>query len=378
MNATFQRVPVVTWLAFALVSVAYLVQIATPLRLISDGIDYLLQASSALDGGGFRVHGEQSMRPPGYPALIFVLAKVGLGRSWAIVALNCVLLGVGCWASFVLLRTSFGFQTESAQFICLLTLLSFVMVKHVTYPLSDICFFGASTACLLLFLQAEDEAQPGRLWRLLVGAPLMVFCIELRTIGIALIPAFIWAIAGGASGARKLAQRLRQHRFASIFLLLLALMVIAAMGRSFLQSRYLQFNLPIFERKGVLGTLASNLRDHTTEWGELTVNAPVTKLPAVLQFPVQIIGFCAILLSVIGLWQKRKKVDGPVWYVLGYGCIVLAYPWCDARLWLPVLPLLIAYVLLALRRMIPPNLLRPAIVALLRALLLAWGDRTRV
>ncbi len=44
-------------LAFVIVAIVYLVQIATPLRLINDGVDYLLQARSAIDGNGFLVHG---------------------------------------------------------------------------------------------------------------------------------------------------------------------------------------------------------------------------------------------------------------------------------------------------------------------------------
>jgi hypothetical protein len=381
MMVALHRLPRIVWLVFALVSVAYLVQIATPLRLVGDGIDYLLQASSAVDGGGFRVHGEPSMRPPGYPALIVVLAKAGVGRSWAIVALNCLLLGIGCWASYFLLRISFGFQLEAAQLICLLTLLSFVMIKHVTYPLSDICFFGASSTCLLMFVQAEFDTGPRRFWRLIFAALLMLFCIELRTIGIALIPAFAWAMVGGVTGAKKVQQRLRQHSVASILLLLCMVVAVAGIVKGSLHSRYLQFNLPIFHQRGVLGSLASNLRDHTTEWGELTVNAPASKLPGALALPLRIVGSLAILLCAIGIWQKRKKVDALVWYLLGYAGIVLAYPWCDARLWLPVLPLLMAYVLIGLRRIAPPSLVRPVILAycalfcLLGVVALAYSTR---
>jgi hypothetical protein len=237
------------------------------------------------------------------------------------------------------------------------------MVKHVTYPLSDICFFGASTTCLLILLQAEADMQFRKFWWLIFAAPLTVFCIELRTIGVALIPAFVWAMVGGVIGARKAAQRLRQHRVVSVLLLLLMLIVIAGIGRSFLRSRYLQFNSPTFHKRGVLGSLASNFRDHTTEWGELTVNTPVSKLPGVLELPVRIVGFFTIWLCAIGIWQKRKNLDALVLYSLAYACIVLAYPWCDTRLWLPVFPLLIGYVLIGLRRMVPPSLLQPVILA---------------
>jgi hypothetical protein len=363
MMDTLQRFRVAAGLALLLVSLAYLVQIASPLRLVGDGVDYLLQASSAADGYGFRVHGEQSMRPPGYPALIFLLEKAGIGKSWAIVALNCLLLGIGCWSSYYLLRGSFGFEAGAAEVICLLTLLSFVMVKHVTYPLSDVCFFGASMPFLLLLLRAEADTGPGRYWRLAVAIPLLVFCIELRTIGIALIPAFAWAAVGGARCARNILQWLRRHRIASFVLLLLVVAAMAWAGKTFLHSRYFQFNAKTLHRRGVIGNFASDLSDHSREWGELAVNAPVSKLPAALELPVRIAGFFALLLAATGLWEKRRNLDASVWYVAGYASIVFAYPWFDTRLWLPLLPLLMGYVLMGAKRLVPSRLLRPAIFA---------------
>lgn len=357
------RFRVAAGLALLLVSLAYLVQIASPLRLVGDGVDYLLQASSAADGHGFRVHDKQSMRPPGYPALIFLMAKAGIGKSWAIVALNCLLLGIGCWSSYYVLRSSFGFEAATAEVICLLTLLSFVMVKHVTYPLSDVCFFGASMPCLLLVLRAEADTSPGRYWRLAVAAPLLVFCIELRTIGIALIPGFAWAMVGGAAWAKSVPQWLRRNRIASLVLLLLVFVAMAWAGRMLLHSRYLQFNAKTLHRRGVIGNFVADLNDHTIEWGELAVNAPVSKLPGRLELPVRITGILAFLLAATGIWEKRRTLDASVWYVLGFAAIVLAYPWFDTRLWLPVLPLLMGYVLIGARRLLPSGLLRPAIFA---------------
>ncbi len=302
-----QRFRVAAGLALLLVSLAYLVQIASPLRLVGDGVDYLLQASSAADGHGFRVHGEKSMRPPGYPALIFLLVKAGIGKSWAIVALNCLLLGIGCWSSYYVLQSSFGFEAAAAEIVCLLTLLSFVMVKHVTYPLSDVCFFGASMPCLLLLIRAEADTSPGRYWRLAVAAPLLVFCIEVRTIGIALIPGFAWAMVGGAPWARSVPQWLRRHRIASLVLLLLVFVALAWGGRMFLRSRYLQFNTQTLHRRGVIGNFVADLHDHTIEWGELAVNAPVSKLPGGLEVPVRIAGFLAF--SIGGNRNLGKTPD---------------------------------------------------------------------
>jgi len=362
MSDPTNRLRVATGVALLLVSLAYLVQIASPLRLVGDGVDYLMQASSAVDGSGFRFHGQRSMRPPGYPALIFLLAKAGIGTSWAMVALNCLLLGIGCWASYFILRTSFGFESGTAEVICLLTLLSFVTVKHVTLPLSDIPYFGFSMPCLLLLLRAEAEARTRRYWHLAVAVPLIAFCIELRTIGVALIPAFVWATVGGASRVRRLPQWLRQHRIASFALLLVMLAAIACAGSIFLHSRYLQSSSKTLSRRG-LGNFVSDLKDHTIEWGELATNAPASKLPGVLELPMRIVGFFALLLWAVGIWEKRRKLDAQVWYLLGYASIVLAWPWSDARFWLPVLPLLMGHVLVGAGRIGSPRLLRPAILA---------------
>jgi hypothetical protein len=362
MSQPSDRVRIAIGLALLLVSLAYLVQIASPLRLVGDGVDYLMQASSAADGSGFRFHGQRSIRPPGYPALIFLLAKAGLANSWAIVSLNCLLLGIGCWASYFILRTSFGLDSATAEIVCLLTLLSFVTVKHVTLPLSDISYFGFSMPGLLLLLQAEADTRPRRYWQLAAAVPLIGFCIALRTIGVALIPALIWAALGGTAQVKRLPQWLRQHRVVSLVLLLVMLAAIAGAASLFLHSRYLQSSSNILSRRG-LGNVVSDLRDHTIEWGELATNAPASKLPGVLQLPMRSIGFFALLLCVAGIWETRRKLDAQVWYVLGFASILLAWPWSDARFWLPVLPLLIGYVLIGARRIVPPSLLRPAILA---------------
>jgi hypothetical protein len=237
------------------------------------------------------------------------------------------------------------------------------MVKHVTYPLSDICFFGVSMPCLLLLVQAEADASSGRYWRLAVAVPLLAFCIELRTIGIALIPAFAWAALGGAPWARSVPDWLRRHRIASFLLVLVVFVAMAWTGRMFVHSRYLQFNAKTLHKRGLIGNLISDFNDHTIEWGELAVNAPVSKLPAGLELPVRIAGFLAVLLAATGIWEKRRTIDASVWYVAGFASIVFAYPWFDTRLWVPVLPLLMGYVLIGARHLAPPRLLRPAIFA---------------
>jgi hypothetical protein len=333
---------------FVLIASAYVAQISSPLRLIGDGVDYLLQASSAIDGQGFLLHGMRSMRPAGYPALIYGLGKFGLANSWTIVGLNCLLLGVGCWASYFGLREALALSSRAAKTFCVLTLLSFLMVRNVTYPLSDICFFGAASVCVLGLLRIERQPQVRRFWNLLLILPLLILCVELRTIGVTLIPAFFWAAIGGFRGAHAVYGRTRRNAIVSSVILLAVVVIV---GMTFLQSRYMRFNAHIFKNRGVLRSIVADGQDHTAEWGEMVLNTPLSKLPGGLGIPVRLVGALAICVFAVGLWNKRKSPDSLWIYVIGFSCIVFPYPWSDARLWLPVLPFLFAYMFFGIERL---------------------------
>lgn len=350
-----------TTLAIALVSIVYVVQVATPLRLITDGIEYLMQASSAVDGAGFRVHAVKTIHPSGYPALIFVLGKAGVGKSWAIVALNCLLVGIGCSIAYVLLRRSLQLKAEIAQLICLMTLLSSVMIRNVTSPLSDISYFCASSACLLLLLRAEAESGSGRFWRLILVLSLLAFTIEIRMVGIALIPAFLWSMIGGEVGARKIARWLQERKLTPWVVMLLLVAVTYGIIRTrpvLLRSDYVQFNLPIVRKKGVLGTIGVDFLSHTTEWAEIMLNVTIAKTPHLFRPALHIVGLLPLLLCGTGIWLRRGKLDSVVLYMIAFSGIVLLYPWCDTRLWLPVLPLLMGYVALGVIHYVPARRIR--------------------
>jgi len=291
--------------------------------------------------------------------MILLLGKIGIATSWAFVALNCVALGIGCWASCYILRRSFEFSSTTALVICLLTSLSFLMVRNVTYTLSDIPYFGLSTPCLWMLLRAETESASRRWKWLLAILPFIVINIEVRTIAIVMIPAFLWAAMGGMPAAKRVYPRLLPYRY----LLLAAFVVgVAVSCELLIHSRYWQFNLPTFLRRGIVRSLASNFNDHTSEWGEMIVNVPLSRLPAALMWPVRILGATAILTSIFGIWKKRDQIDSLLLYLLGGAAIVFVYPWFDTRLWLPFFPFLMGYILLGLRQIAPSRALRPAIL----------------
>jgi len=71
------------------------------------------------------------------------------------------------------------------------------------------------------------------------------------------------------------------------------------------------------------------------------------------------LGVPLFLLLVAGLAARRKSVSSTDVFLVCYAIILFAWPYYDARFWWPVIPLLVAYSLLAVQRFKIP----PAVVA---------------
>ncbi|HKR84005.1 MAG TPA: hypothetical protein VJS37_07495, partial [Terriglobales bacterium] len=111
------------------------------------------------------------------------------------------------------------------------------------------------------------------------------------------------------------------------------------------------------------------------------VNIPASKLPGPSVALLRSIGGIVIVVCAIGFWQRRSSPTVAELYLLSFALIVLAYPWFDTRLWLPVIPLLIIYFLLGMQKIASP-VLRPLLWAhcMIFSLLgiLALGYSTRL
>ncbi len=76
-------------------SILYLLQLASPLRLNVDAIIFISMAESFINGHGFLYHGLPTHFPPGYPALLSFLDFLGLGYSWPFISINIAFLAAG-------------------------------------------------------------------------------------------------------------------------------------------------------------------------------------------------------------------------------------------------------------------------------------------
>lgn len=114
------------------------------------------------------------------------------------------------------------------------------------------------------------------------------------------------------------------------------------------------------------------------ELGELFTNCPSSKLPGVFHFLSLCGGLVLLMLMLIGWLSKRRQLGPTETFVISYVAILFAWPYYDARFWLPIMPLLIAYSALAVRNI---RLLQPVVTiycvgfALLGLVAVAYSTR---
>ena len=79
-------------------------------------------------------------------------------------------------------------------------------------------------------------------------------------------------------------------------------------------------------------------------------------------------GFILFALVFIGLATRRKRIGTTEVYLVSYIGILFMWPYADARFWLPVIPLLIAYSILAIERLRIPRIVITAYCIIFAAL----------
>jgi hypothetical protein len=337
----------------------YALQVFSPIRLCYDATVLLSMGESAAYGGGFLDHGVKTVFPPGYPAALAVLLRMGLGHPSAIIGLNLVLLVVGLLGTYRVLRDGFFDSQMAALLVCTLSLLSYVLIKHFTMPLSDVAFLGITMSCLALMSHAS-RLKWGTSFVGWAAASwvLVVVAISVRRIGVSLIPAFLFLLVSRPEIRPMLKRISPRAKWIAALIVLAAVLgtAIVVSTTSTLGDLTVQAN-----RSGISRMMLQIASFRGTELGELATNIPAAKLPAAARRLVPWIGFAALLPILAGLFTKRRTATPVDVYFASYLGILFLWPYYDARFWLPVIPLLLAYSGLAIARLKNRGLVRTGV-----------------
>lgn len=355
------------WLLL-IVAALYLVQLPTPLRVNYDSIRLLGVGENLAEGRGFTDHGERPVFPPAYPLLVAALLRTGLPAPPVLAGFNIIMLAVGMLAMRRLLLSRYCLDDTTVLGILCLFLLSFVVIKHSAIPLTDIPFFALS-ATALVAMEGIGELPPGRRLslRCVLALLLVVAATLVRTIGVALWPAWLWCVLSNPDVRASVARIPRKVRAAALLIVLATAALVAWKLTMVLRQYFLHFVGPQSWYQVPTGLAAFRL----TELGELLVNLPKGAFPAKWQWLVRFPGFLLLAVVVAGFVSRRRNLSATDVFFAAYATILSIWPHFDSRFWLPVLPLLIAYALLGLKVTRPPvaiNRLLP-LAAMLYALI---------
>jgi hypothetical protein len=337
-----------------LLLICFAAQVFSPLRLNNDAIVLLSMGESAAHGNGFLAGGRETVFPPGYPALLAVLLRTDFAHPWVIVGLNVVFLLVGLLAAYSLLIREFFEDKAVVLTICSFFLLSYVVVKHFTIPLSDVPFFCCSMCCLALMSRARGVDSNLRFVLLAVAAWLLaVAAITVRRVGVALVPPLVFMIVRSPRVELLLKRpSLRAKLIIVVTSVFVCVGTVQAVRKTSTLSDFMGA-----ARKVKVPTLVLQIFSYRfTELGELFGNVPLTKMPTRLHVMVPWIGLTLFLLTLVGLSTRRGKICPTEVFLVCYTGILFVWPYRDARFWLPVIPLLIAYSILAVKRLRLPKI----------------------
>lgn len=324
----------------AAVALAYAVQLRSPLRLNGDSIEYLWVAAAIADGRPYVTKSYVAPFPFGYPALVAALDRHGWRGSAVLVGVNYLFLVMGVAAAYLMFRRHFALPAPWAGGLCVLALLSWVCIKHVTLPMSDLSYFGASMVCVFAATAAQSARGVRRLAALAIAAGAAWASVRLRVLGVTLIPAVLWS-AALPRGWRAESLRSRWS------IALPAALAVAAAGAGtiwlFPRTEYYRRLADEVARSDGRRVAASILEYRLSELGEIGLNVPPSMAPEWLSLVLPIAGAMVLGGVLRGMWH-RGTIAAPEVYVAGLLVVLFVWPFPEARLWLPVLPLMMGYI----------------------------------
>jgi hypothetical protein len=328
--------------ALAVVAAFYVFPFARPLHLESDSVCYLHAAELIAEGRGAGCPGCDRTHcsityPPGYPWAVSCLIRAGVATPRVLVLLNVCSLLLALGASSGIWRRVFALERATRIALAALVGLSLPIFRYVVNPLSDFVFLGLASWSVYLMVIATSQTRWRRVGTLVLASLLAFGAFKVRTVGITLVPALVWA--AGSSNFAALWRQVVRDRTRIIALVGVCVTALAGLAIVASRSEYVTVDLRIQYSRGIAPVLIRVLGSHLTELGELAVNLPAGKLPLKVRPALQILGAGVLALLAASLWRRRGSASPAEVFILATSGVVLVWPFEDTRFWIPVIPL---------------------------------------
>lgn len=315
---------------FALVAV-YITDWFTPLRMHFDSVRYYAIKDCIEFGCPPDSDAANDYFPYGYTALLVILSKLGILKSFSIVVINCIYLFGGLYFLYKMFENKM-----SPYFFFTLVLLNWLFVKFVAHPLSEMQYIFFSLGSILYY---HRFIQYKKIKFLFLSFFLGWLAFMTKTVGITLVG----ALAVGLLWEYKEQQLafLKNNR------LLVAVLLTALVGALVVFSKPLGINHygNVLSDHFKEASLMKRVEWRFKEWGEIFLNVPSNKAARImgnagnlLFVAIGIVVFCWFIVAMF-----FKKSSYPFFikaYFLFYCIIMFNWPFNDPRFWVPVMPLM--------------------------------------
>jgi hypothetical protein len=312
----------------------YLVNCCTPLRLHIDMLRYFAIKDCIELGCPPDSDAARDYMPFGYTALLLLLSKIGLLKSWSLVLINCIYLFGGIYLVVKIFKSSLN-----PMFLLILVLLNWTTIKFATHPMSEMQYLFFSTASIYLFYR---YTQNKKILILISAFGMGAIAFLTRSVGITLAAALVTGLLW--QYRKELIVLIRKHKLAVAGIFIVCIGVIV-----FSKQLGLNHYTGVFssQLKGGVG-LPTIWGWHFTEWAEIWFNIPIAKASGI--FPSssgKIIFLVAGILFFTGfvwlLFFRKNQVPFIVKaYIFYYSLLMINWPFYDPRFWVPVLPFVAA------------------------------------
>ncbi|MEP6506576.1 MAG: hypothetical protein ABJC63_00010 [Gemmatimonadales bacterium] len=344
--------------AVGVLAAAYLIQIVTPLRLDHDSVLYFRIAMSFAD----HTPRPDIGLPNGFPLLIVFLERLGFAVKTALVLLGVLSIFAGLLGAWAAMDKV---DVRVRRIAIVMTLLCFSVIRAAVVPEPDAIYFGLSLLAVGAMQRATDPAARQRYVLLVIAVALTTLAGTLRSAGVAMIPALlcsVWMTVTLEAG-RDLRRRIQ---FAMALMLGVALLAGVSFG-------VVNGSLGSYAGSALQGYSAGTGLSHVwkrfggtvNRFGELSLNVPALKYPIIR--PLERYPGPAVAILLLIYARTLRRIDPLVVYVACYMGMLIVWPFDAIRLWIPILPFLIAVVAKALL-----DLDRFRVVAVMSRLWLAW------
>ena len=338
------------------VSIAYLLQVVSPLRINTDVYRLLSMAVSAHNGEGYLVNGHIDQFPIGYPFIIKLLLDTGLANSSTLVMLNLISLVIGTLVSWTLYKSQS--RRPHAYLVILFPLSSWVMIKHVTLPLTDLIYLALSSLSIFFLCNFYMRGGFYKWYFFLSSVFFGYLSLMCRTTGLCIFP--VIAIIGILHRDHRYLLKVNQIFLISLGVLTsLSIVVFGIVTKTywfeaqFLNSgSYFQSFMITVQRVGLVTSLVTNAQYRIIEFGEIFWNIPVNKIMSL--FPILFIsGLIVWVVQLYGAWlifRTSALLPLSVYFLL-YSVMIFLWPSqsYESRFWLPLLPVMAILLITALQ-----------------------------